>query len=324
MNDSSAPAHLAPAHQVQRGQKWAGQGADRFGPRRRHPARAGLVAVLGLATATLASVACTVVAMGAGAPPVGAQATTTTTASANCSAQLTSPPLVRTGWSASTNSKSSSTDAPANALDGNLATRFSTDEDQAPNLYFEVDMGSAQTFNELDMTVPNSANDYARGYDVEVWDGSGWTVVASCTGSSTPEIVSFPTQTARYVAVVLTASEAHWWWSIDEFYLFDASVVSQTNTTTTTSTTTTSTTAPTTTSTTVPTTVATTAPPTVPTTTTSTTTTSTTTTSTPTSSTTTVPSRHHRGHPRHPGWPGWWGHHHRGHPVPSRHRHHHR
>jgi F5/8 type C domain len=172
-------------------------------------------------------------------------ATTTTVASPNCSAAPSGTALGRTGWVASTNSRSSGSDVPGNAIDGNPNTRFSTDQLQAPGLYFEVNLGSAQSFDELEMDVPNSANDYARGYNVEVSaNGSSWTTVASCTGTGTPEVVSFPTQTAQYVQVVLTASNPSYWWSIDEFYLYTSTP--PTTTTTTTSTTTTSTTTTTT------------------------------------------------------------------------------
>ena len=52
---------------------------------------------------------------------------------------------------------------PRYALDGNSATRFSTDEDQASGLYLEVNLGSRQSFYALQMAVPNSPTDYARG-----------------------------------------------------------------------------------------------------------------------------------------------------------------
>ena len=116
-----------------------------------------------------------------------------------------------------------SADAPANALDDKLGTGFSTDQPQAARLYFEVDMGSKATFDELAMAVPNSPTDYARGYGVEVSnDGKRWSIVATCTGASTPEVVSFPAQTAQYVRVALAASSTYWW-SIDEFNLYSLS-----------------------------------------------------------------------------------------------------
>ncbi|MGO9657825.1 MAG: discoidin domain-containing protein [Acidimicrobiales bacterium] len=150
--------------------------------------------------------------------------TSTTLAAANCTAAESGSPLSRAGWVASTNALSSGADLPANALDGNLATRFSTDEPEAAGLYFEVDLGSAQAFDELEMDVPNSTTDYARGYNVEVSsNGTTWTTVATCTGTGSPEIVSFPPQTAQYVEVVLTSGNpSNYWWSIDEFNLFNS------------------------------------------------------------------------------------------------------
>jgi hypothetical protein len=93
-------------------------------------------------------------------------------------------------------------------------------------LYFEVDLGSTQVFDALAMSSPGAPSDYARGYDVEVsTTGSSWATVATCTGTATPEIVGFHTQTARYVKVVLTAGTTTDWWSIDEFNLYGAPVI---------------------------------------------------------------------------------------------------
>ena len=173
--------------------------------------------------------------------------TTTAPAGANCAAAVSGTALSRSAWVATTNSEASGADVPAHALDGNLTTRFSTDEDQAAGLYFEVNLGSAQAFDELEMEVPGSAGDYARGYDVEVSaTGTAWATVAACTGTGTPEVVSFPAQTDQYVRVVLTTGVTTNWWSIDEFYLYNPAT---SGTTTTTSAPTTTTTAPTTTTT---------------------------------------------------------------------------
>ncbi len=173
-------------------------------------------------------------------------ATTTTTAvpGSNCSAAVSGTALDRTGWSATTNAPSSSADAPDNALDGNFHTRFSTNEDQAPGLAIRVDLGSARAFDQLAMRSPNSPNDYARGYEVLVSaNNSSWITVATCTGTANPEVVSFPTQTAQWVRVVLTAASTTNWWSIDEFDLYGSAPA--TTTTTTTASTTTTTTTPT-------------------------------------------------------------------------------
>lgn len=296
-----------------------------------HPARRRVrLSALSGAAVALATMAGFLVAAG---PPAAAETGTTTTSSvatptaADCSAAVSGTALARSGWTASSNVHPSS-DVPANAFDGNLSTRFSSDEDQAVNLYLELNLGSAQTFDELEMLTPNSPHDYARGYEIEVYTNGSWQLVTSCSGASTPEVVSFPAQTAQYVAIVLTTANNSWWWSIDELYLYTNSASSTTTTsTTTTSSTTTSTTAASTTTTTAPTTTTTRAHPPRPhrfrvtcwrvrhhrlecivvvpkrghpgtgttTTTTSTTTTSTTTTSTtvPSTTTTTV-AKHHR------------------------------
>ena len=172
--------------------------------------------------------------------------TTTTTAvpGSNCSATESGFTLDRTGWTATSNAPSSSADVPANALDGNYSSRFSTDEDQVPGLYFAVNLGSAENFNELKMSMPGSPNDYARGFDVYVSDdGSSWDKVASCTGSGTPEIVSFSPQNAKYVKVLLNTG-ANMWWSIDEFNLSNPTTQPTTTTTIVTPPTTTTTTVP--------------------------------------------------------------------------------
>jgi len=67
-------------------------------------------------------------------------------------------------------------------------------------------MGSAETFNEIQMAVPDNPTDYASSYSVEVSpNGSAWSVVATCMGTGTPEVVSFPSQTDQYVAYNVTS-----------------------------------------------------------------------------------------------------------------------
>jgi beta-glucosidase len=130
--------------------------------------------------------------------------------------------LGESGFTASTNAPSGTADAPQNAITNAVndtsVTRFSSDEDQAAGLTYTVNMGSARTFNEIEMASPGSPTDYAGGYQVQVsGNGSTWTTAATCGGVGTPDIASFPTQTAQYVRVVLTAADASYWWSINQF-----------------------------------------------------------------------------------------------------------
>jgi beta-glucosidase len=130
--------------------------------------------------------------------------------------------LSESGFTASTSAPSSATDAPQNAITNAVGstsvTRFSSDEDQAAGLTYEVNMGSAQTFNEIEMASPGSPTDYATGYQVQVSsNGSTWTTVATCAGVATPDIATFPSQTAQYLRVVLTAADTSYWWSFNQF-----------------------------------------------------------------------------------------------------------
>jgi hypothetical protein len=156
---------------------------------------------------------------------VAATTTTTVPATTSCSASTAGETqLNENGFTAL--ATPSGTDLPQNAItnviNGNLnAGRFSTDTYQAVGDVYEVNMGSAQTFNEIEMAVPGSPTDYAPGYEINVFNGTSWVTVASCTGTSTPEIASFPTQTAQYVEVVLTAADTSYYWSINQFLVYN-------------------------------------------------------------------------------------------------------
>jgi len=148
------------------------------------------------------------------------------TATPAAAAPLTETALPETGWTASASTNSSAADAPANAIDGNLSTRYSSDAVQAPGMWFQVNLGSSQSFNQIEMNSSNWPGDFAVGYNVEVSaNGSSFTSVATGNGSSAQEIGTFAPQTAQYIRVVLTASSTKPWWSIGEFTVFTSGAV---------------------------------------------------------------------------------------------------
>jgi Carbohydrate binding module (family 6)/F5/8 type C domain len=125
--------------------------------------------------------------------------------------------LPETGWTASSNTNSSAGDAPQNAINGS-GGRFSSDADQAPGMWWEVNMGAQQTFNEVVLASGGNTGDYANGYDVEVSnDGTSFTPVYFGTGSAQTETATFSPQTARYIRILLTASSTTNWWSMTSF-----------------------------------------------------------------------------------------------------------
>lgn len=129
----------------------------------------------------------------------------------------TSGQLSETGWTASSNTNSSAGDAPQNAINSS-GGRFSSDAYQAPGQWWQVNMGSQQTFNEVVLASGGNTGDYARGYDVEVSnDGTKFTPVYFGTGSGQTETATFSPQTAQYIRIVLTASSTTNWWSMTSF-----------------------------------------------------------------------------------------------------------
>ena len=155
------------------------------------------------------------------------QFTYTSGSAANCSASTSGETQLNESafTGSSTSSPDNGTQIPiSNVLNGHSTGRFSTGEAQVPGLNHPVNMGSAQTFDEVSLNAPDYSGDYPRGINVNVsTDGANWTTVASCSPTAYPVTVSFPTQTDQYIQVVLTASVSPNWWSLEFFYVYNAS-----------------------------------------------------------------------------------------------------
>ena len=126
--------------------------------------------------------------------------------------------LPRTGWIAT--SSTNGGDVPANALDGSLTSRWSTGAVQAAGMWFQVDMGAANTVSQIIMD-SNGSGDYARAFSVYVTNDPAnlGTAVATTTAAATPVTVPFTAKSGRYIRVVLGTQPAGTtaWWSIQEF-----------------------------------------------------------------------------------------------------------
>jgi hypothetical protein len=126
--------------------------------------------------------------------------------------------LNRTGWVGSGTGSGFS-----NAFDGNASTRWSTDAVQVNGQYFQVDMQTAKTFNQIQLDTSGSPNDYPRGYQVFVSsDATNWGS-AIATGAATNAItnITFSSQTKRYLKIVQTGSAGGNFWSIHEFNVYN-------------------------------------------------------------------------------------------------------
>jgi len=127
--------------------------------------------------------------------------------------------LPRSSWVATASNGTGS--APL-ALDNVTTTRFTTGTAMTNGMFFQVDLGAVQGFNQIKMDSGGNVNDYARGYQVLVsGDGTNFTQVATGTGTAPLITASFTAATARFVKVVQTGATTHWW-SIVEFNAYTA------------------------------------------------------------------------------------------------------
>src|SRR6185436_20203211 len=74
--------------------------------------------------------------------------------------------LSRTGWVASASGTGSGT-AVANAIDGNATTRWRANVAQAANQFFQVDMGSQQTFAAIRLDTTTTPTEFPRSFKVQ-------------------------------------------------------------------------------------------------------------------------------------------------------------
>lgn len=124
--------------------------------------------------------------------------------------------LDRAGWTVAASIGA----APANMLDGDTGTRWTSGTPQTPGQSLTVDMGALATFNNVatDTAKYNSETaDWARGYKLELSrDGSVWSTVATGAGTLKATTIGFPAQAARYFRLTQTGSSPDRWWSIGE------------------------------------------------------------------------------------------------------------
>ena len=103
----------------------------------------------------------------------------------------------------------------ANCRNGILDTQWTTQGQQVPGQWYQVDMKNNQDFD-LIVTNLGKTGDVPRAYKVKVSnDGTNWRDVASGENNN---IYYVGNQNARYVRIEQTGNETHWW-AIYEFYV---------------------------------------------------------------------------------------------------------
>lgn len=131
--------------------------------------------------------------------------------------------LDRTGWIA-TASRSNAGRAAQTSIDGDNNTSWSSGwQNDGVAVWYQVDMRTPQTFNQVILDYTGSPNDGPASYNFSVSnDGSTWTQVATGTGPDQMTIIAFPTTTARYIRLdkPAAASKPNFL-AIHELYVFN-------------------------------------------------------------------------------------------------------
>ncbi|URN96852.1 MAG: discoidin domain-containing protein [Candidatus Pristimantibacillus lignocellulolyticus] len=141
------------------------------------------------------------------------------TVNATTSGGGTGNALDRAGWVAS--SSPISGDVPANLLDGNMSSRWSTGATMTPGQFITIDMLSVKGFSKIVMDSTGSDNDYARGYEVYMSnEGINWgSAIATGSGTGPVVTINFANINARYIKIVQTGTSSSWW-SIREINIY--------------------------------------------------------------------------------------------------------
>jgi glucosylceramidase len=115
-------------------------------------------------------------------------------------------PVAPVGWTAT-----GVGDAPANAVDDDASTRFTTGAAQQPGQFLQVDFGRAAPIGRVVFDTGASIGDYPRGFTATASvDGQRWWPVRTIeTGQLTT--LELRGGKSRYVRVALTAASDSWW-----------------------------------------------------------------------------------------------------------------
>jgi hypothetical protein len=115
-------------------------------------------------------------------------------------------------------SSSNAPDPPANAIDGNINSRWSTGANQVAGQWFQVDIGSTSILSAIVLDCGASTGDFPRSYQVSLSkDGVNWGNPVATGSGAIVTAVSFAARAARYIRITQTGSASANWWSIAEF-----------------------------------------------------------------------------------------------------------
>jgi hypothetical protein len=120
-------------------------------------------------------------------------------------------PLQRNNWRASASLDPSGW--AERAIDDNTVSEWLSGEPQERGDWFQLDLGAVQTFNTITLDNTTSPYNYPDGYEVRVSnDGANWSdPVAVGEGIDNVVTISFASQSARYIRIIITKDKGPWW-----------------------------------------------------------------------------------------------------------------
>ncbi|GIH25752.1 hypothetical protein Aph01nite_40620 [Acrocarpospora phusangensis] len=132
-------------------------------------------------------------------------------------------PIDKTDWEADASSTWLE-DTASEGIDGDTTTRWSTGIGQAPDQWYQIDLGSPHTIAQVTVETPrDSTSDFPRGFRLEFsMDGDTWTTVGTGIGFGWKRPITVTPRTARFVKITQTGTEPDWWWSIGEVTIYSS------------------------------------------------------------------------------------------------------
>ncbi len=112
--------------------------------------------------------------------------------------------MARTGWKATASHTSANAgEGTMSALDGDLATRWTSGAGQAPGMWFQLDMGYPRSFDQVVLDASGSGSDYPQSYKLYVSNSptDPGTPIATGAGESITTIAMPEAQRSQFIRI---------------------------------------------------------------------------------------------------------------------------
>jgi hypothetical protein len=117
----------------------------------------------------------------------------------------------------------------AKALDGNDVTRWSSNKPQSPGMWFQIELPAVTDVAGVVLDCTKSANDYPRGYKVELSnDGVAWDkpILQGQGNNSVTELLFPKPAKIKFIRITQTGEAKGTFWSIHELQVLKPAVKS--------------------------------------------------------------------------------------------------